>query len=99
MGTKVHKDARDEGTPQWRHMIEKERVLEKKRKHRYSGKKIGKKLPDGTYVEISTPDCDWHHRWVNPEMKEVLEELEEERLRAYRAKKEAEALARMQGTT
>ena len=56
-------------------------------------------MPDGTYVEVSTPDCDWHYRWVNPEMKEVLEELEEERLRAYRAKKEAEALAFTSGTT
>ena len=45
------------------------------------------------------PDCDWHHRWVNPEMKEVLEDLEQERLEAFRDKKEAEALAILNGTT
>jgi len=97
MGTKIYKDARDEGTPQWRHMIEKERVTEKKNKHKHGGRRVGKKLPDGTYVEISTPDCDWHHRWVNPEMKEVLEDLEQERLEAFRDKKEAEALAILKG--
>ena len=90
MGMKVHKTARDEGTPQWRHMMERERSAEKKKKNKYSGKKIGEKLPDGTYVEVSTSDCDWHKSYINPDMKDQLEEARQQRLEAYIAKKKFE---------
>ena len=90
MGMKVHKTARDEGTPQWRHMMERERSEEKKKKHRYSGKKVGKKLPDGTYEEVSTPDCDWHKAYSNPEFEADIEEAYQKRLEAYKAKKKFE---------
>jgi hypothetical protein len=90
MGMKVHKTARDEGTPQWRHMMERERSAEKKKKNKYSGKKIGEKLPDGTYVEVSTSDCDWHKAYSNPEFEEQQEEAYQKRLEAYRVKKKLE---------
>tara|TARA_Y100001949_G_C15692423_1_gene203021 strand:- start:26 stop:301 length:276 start_codon:yes stop_codon:yes gene_type:complete len=90
MGTKIHKSARDEGTPQWRHLMERERAQEKKKKNKYSGKKIGKKLPDGTYEEVSTPDCDWHKAWRNPEFEADIEELRLKRLEVFRAKKKLE---------
>lgn len=90
MGMKVHKTARDEGTPQWRHMMERERSAEKKKKNKYSGKKIGEKLPDGTYVHVSTSDCDWHKSYINPDMKAEIEEARQQRLEAYIAKKKFE---------
>ena len=90
MGMKVHKTARDEGTPQWRHMMERERSSEKKKKHKHGGKRIGEKLPDGTYERVSTADCDWHKSYINPDMKDQLEEARLQRLEAYRLKKKLE---------
>jgi len=81
--------ARDEAlerSPQYRYMISQEnaerRRIEKK-KHQYSGKKIGEKLPDGTYVEVSTSDCDWHERWHNPEFDSIIEEAKAKKPKKY----------------
>jgi len=65
-----------ERSPQYRHMINvenKERRKVHARRNQGGGKRIGKKHPDGTYTEISTPDCDWHERWQNPNIKEIEE--------------------------
>tara|TARA_B100000949_G_C13950524_1_gene312693 strand:- start:76 stop:372 length:297 start_codon:yes stop_codon:yes gene_type:complete len=67
-----------ERSPQYRHMINVEN-RERKKENRYAqrnqggGRKIGKKHPDGTYTEISTPDCDWHERWQNPDIEAIRE--------------------------
>ena len=71
-----NKDQALERSPQYRHMVNlenKERRVREKKRDKRGGKKIGKKLPDGTYTEVSTPDCDWHERWQNPDIEEIIE--------------------------
>ena len=70
------KDEALERSPQYRHMVNienRERRKQEKKKHQRGGKKIGKKHPDGTYTEVSTPDCDWHERWQNPDIEAIIE--------------------------
>ncbi len=77
MTDKPHfRDEALERSPQYRHMINlenKERKKRERKKHQRGGKKIGKKHPDGTYTEVSTPDCDWHERWQNPDYEAIVE--------------------------
>ena len=70
------KDEALERSPQYRHMVNlenRERKKQEKKRHKQGGKQIGKKHPDGTYTEVSTPDCDWHERWQNPDYEAIVE--------------------------
>ena len=82
----IARDGALERSPQYRHMISQEnaerRRIEKK-KHQHSGKKIGERLPDGTYVEVSTSDCDWHERWHNPEFDSKVKEAKAKKPKKY----------------
>ncbi len=82
----ITRDEALERSPQYRHMISQEnaerRRIEKK-KHQHGGKKIGEKLPDGTYVEVSTSDCDWHERWHNPEFDSKVKEAKANKPKKY----------------
>ena len=71
-----NKDEALERSPQYRHMINlenRERKKQEKKKHKQGGKKIGKKHPDGTYTDVSTPAGAWHERWQNPDYDEIVE--------------------------
>ena len=71
-----NRDQALERSPQYRHMVNlenKERRMREKKRDKRGGKKIGKKLPDGTYTEVSTSDCDWHERWQNPDIEAIIE--------------------------
>jgi len=77
MSDKLSRDDAFERSPQYRHMINVENRERRKthntQRNQGGGKKIGKKGPDGTYAEISTPDCDWHERWQNPNIEAIRE--------------------------
>jgi hypothetical protein len=82
----ITRDEALERSPQYRFLISQENADRKrleKKKHQHGGKKIGEKLPDGTYVEVSTSDCDWHERWHNPEFDSKVKEAKANKPKKY----------------
>lgn len=77
MSENYNKDEATERSPQYRYMINQENKERRKANRSQSsqggGRRVGKKLPDGTFAQVSTPDCDWHVRWQNPDYDEIVE--------------------------
>tara|TARA_B100000427_G_scaffold310396_1_gene300169 strand:+ start:290 stop:565 length:276 start_codon:yes stop_codon:yes gene_type:complete len=76
MAERFNKDEATERAPQYRYMINlenKERRKAVRKQNQGGGKRVGKKGADGTFAQLSTPDCDWHTRWENPDIEWIRE--------------------------
>ena len=76
MAERYNKDEATERSPQYRYMINlenKERRKAVRKQNHGGGKSVGKKGADVTFTQLSTPDCDWHVRWENPDIERIRE--------------------------